>query len=308
MVGAALGTLPDLDVVIDYGSDVANFTYHRGFSHSLFVLAPFSVLLWGVLKGVWKPVGSAPKHWFFAITLSLVTHPLLDAHTVYGTQLWWPIPTNPIMWSTLFIIDPLYTLPILAAALLVLWRPRQASSRTWLLAGLLLSQTYLIWSWVAKFQVTTKIQQSLDNRGIPNARFLSTPTPMNTLMWRAVVLTDNGYLEGLYSLPVDRGRIQWRSHEFNRNLLVDTQDIWAVDRLRWFTSDFVSAQQVGNRLVVTDLRMGTLYPSYVFRHQVAHFGPRGWEPSEPMRESVELPTEDLGFLWQRLWDPAVSGL
>ena len=46
LAGAMLGTLPDLDVVIDYGSDVANFTYHRGFSHSLLVLALFSFLLW----------------------------------------------------------------------------------------------------------------------------------------------------------------------------------------------------------------------------------------------------------------------
>ena len=32
MLGAALGTLPDLDVIIDYGNAVANFTLHRGFT------------------------------------------------------------------------------------------------------------------------------------------------------------------------------------------------------------------------------------------------------------------------------------
>ena len=40
LAGAMLGTVPDLDVLIDYGDAVANFTYHRGFSHSLFVLPP----------------------------------------------------------------------------------------------------------------------------------------------------------------------------------------------------------------------------------------------------------------------------
>ena len=50
LVGAALGTLPDLDVLIDYGDAVRNFTYHRGFSHSLLVLAPFSLLLWLLLR------------------------------------------------------------------------------------------------------------------------------------------------------------------------------------------------------------------------------------------------------------------
>ncbi len=32
LYGAMLGTLPDLDVVIDYGDSVAAMTYHRGFS------------------------------------------------------------------------------------------------------------------------------------------------------------------------------------------------------------------------------------------------------------------------------------
>ncbi len=35
LYGAALATLPDLDVVIDYGDAVAGMTYHRSFSHSL---------------------------------------------------------------------------------------------------------------------------------------------------------------------------------------------------------------------------------------------------------------------------------
>ena len=52
LVGAGLGTLPDLDVLIDYGGAVENFTYHRGFSHSLFVLPVVAILLWLALRGV----------------------------------------------------------------------------------------------------------------------------------------------------------------------------------------------------------------------------------------------------------------
>ena len=54
LTGALLATLPDLDVLIDYGTAVANFTQHRGFSHSLFVLAPLSILIAGLLWR-WKP-------------------------------------------------------------------------------------------------------------------------------------------------------------------------------------------------------------------------------------------------------------
>ena len=46
--------------------------------------------------------------------LALVTHPLLDAMTVYGTQLALPFSDHPFGVGSIFIIDPLYTLPLLA--------------------------------------------------------------------------------------------------------------------------------------------------------------------------------------------------
>ncbi|GAL15593.1 hypothetical protein JCM19233_6615 [Vibrio astriarenae] len=45
LVGAALGTLPDLDVILDYGDAVSNTIKHRGFTHSLLLLPPFALLI-----------------------------------------------------------------------------------------------------------------------------------------------------------------------------------------------------------------------------------------------------------------------
>mgnify|MGYP006156764225 CR=1 FL=1 len=140
--GAALGTLPDLDSLPMWfmGLDpVTNMTWHRGPSHSLLVLLPLAALLWWLFKRSGGRVAEAPTRWFWAITLALVTHPLLDAFTVYGTQLWWPLPPSPAMWSSLFIIDPLYTLPLLLACGLAWakqWRP---AAQTALVAGLAVS-------------------------------------------------------------------------------------------------------------------------------------------------------------------------
>ena len=33
LIGAGFGTLPDLDVLIDFGGPIENMTYHRGVSH-----------------------------------------------------------------------------------------------------------------------------------------------------------------------------------------------------------------------------------------------------------------------------------
>ena len=49
--GAILGTLPDLDVFIPLGGPVNDFVYHRGFSHSLILLALLSPLTaWLITK------------------------------------------------------------------------------------------------------------------------------------------------------------------------------------------------------------------------------------------------------------------
>ena len=95
LIGAVLGTLPDLDVIIDYGDAVANVTEHRGFSHSLFVLTGLATLL-ALLSARFAPIKaiSLPRWWCF-YTLILVTHPLLDALTTYGTQLLWPLDVTP---------------------------------------------------------------------------------------------------------------------------------------------------------------------------------------------------------------------
>ncbi|MEM7586742.1 MAG: metal-dependent hydrolase, partial [Acidobacteriota bacterium] len=190
LAGAALGTLPDMDVVIRHGDAVKDFTFHRGFTHSLFVLPPLSVLLWAVLRKGWSPVREAPMRWLAAISLALITHPLIDAHTAYGTQLFWPLPSPPVMWSTLFIIDPLYTLPLLIAVVVAAIWPAARRTRHALLIGLVLSTSYLAWSWVGKIQVERHARAELATLGLADAPIFSVPTPLNTLVWRVVALTE----------------------------------------------------------------------------------------------------------------------
>ena len=90
-------------------------------------MLPFvAALIWWLYKRRGERVASSPLRWFFAMQLVFITHPLLDAFTVYGTQLWWPLKTPTTMWSSVFIIDPLYTLWLLIACV-VAWR---ANART----------------------------------------------------------------------------------------------------------------------------------------------------------------------------------
>jgi len=281
LVGAGLGTLPDLDVFIDYGGAVENFTYHRGFSHSLFALAPFSLLLWLVLRRWWAPVREAPWRWLALISLALLTHPLLDAHTAYGTQLFWPLEPHPAMWGTLFIIDPLF-------------------SDSALRASLLISTFYIAWSWAAQGIVRSHVDDALAEMGLDDAPVFLTPTPFNTLLWRAVVLTDDGYLEGFDSLAVDEGVMQFEAYESDREALEAAGNIWAVQRLRWFSRDFIRTTVENDRLVLADLRMGT-EPTYIFTHVVASYRNPQWNEIETELLPVSFSDRALAEVWQRIW-------
>jgi inner membrane protein len=307
--GAALGTLPDLDIIplSLSGIDAVDFvTWHRGPSHSLLVLGCAGWLLWLVLRRVWAPVREAPGRWFWAIEMALLTHPLLDAFTVYGTQLFWPLPWRPVMWASVFIIDPAYTIPLLAACVAAWWL-RSRRSATWcLLVGLCISTGYLGWSLAAKALVERAAQQALVAKSLQDAPRFSVPMPFNTLLWRVVVITPEGFLEGERSLVVDRGEMIFRPYTSDHAALRAVSDFPQVQRLKWFTHGFLKTEQRDGRLVVSDLRMGA-EPDYVFRYAVGEADEQGnWQRIPAGR--LDWPSRDrfrLAGLWRRIWqEPA----
>jgi len=306
LAGAALGTLPDLDslpIMLFSDDPVVLMTVHRSFSHSLFALPLFGWLVWWLYRRFGNGrVAESPRRWFWAIQLALVTHPLLDAFTVYGTQLWWPLPVQPAMWSSVFIIDPAYTLWLLLACL-VAWfaRARPLAQRA-LVAGLALSSAYLGWSLLAKGVVDREAQRSLAAMGLGDAPRFSVPMPFNTLLWRVVAMTPSGFVEGERSLVADRGPIAFRGYPSNTQALAEARDIPAVRRLAWFNHGFMKARERDGRLELSDLRMGA-EPDYTFVFQVAERDGPGWRAIPP--QQVRYPVQArrrLHAMWQRIWE------
>src|SRR5688500_3156385 len=189
--GGIAGTLPDLDAFIDYGVAVRNMPYHRGSSHALFWQTLVSPVLAWIASRVHGEAKSF-RRWWLAIWLALVTHPLLDTMTVYGTQLLLPFTNHPFGVGSMFIIDPLYTVPLLVGLAVVLARAEGRGLR-WNHAGLLLSTAYLAWSVGAQWHVRGVAQQALAAAGAPrDLPLLVTPTAFNTVLWRVVAMRPDG--------------------------------------------------------------------------------------------------------------------
>ncbi|MHA7811666.1 MAG: metal-dependent hydrolase [Marinobacter adhaerens] len=294
LTGAVLGTLPDLDVVIDYGTAVANFTQHRGFSHSLFILAPLAVALAWLLWR-WKPQLSFQR-WLALTGLILITHPLLDAFTTYGTQLFWPIGP-PVAISSIFIIDPLYTLPLLAGCLFFLVRPPAKSA---VIAGLAVSTMYLGWSVLAQQVITQRVQPALAEAGLENPDLLVQPMPFNTLLWRATALQGDqrveivtGFLDG--DTPLNLEYFPRRP-----DLAKAVSDLPEAQRLEWFTRGFLDYNQVGDRITATDIRLG-IPGAHPFTFVLATSNGSGIDPTASVRTPrPSVSSEALGLLWSRM--------
>ena len=125
VLGAIAGTIPDLDIITRFFvDDLTASVMHRGFSHSLifpFIAAP--ILAW-ILKNIYSKYQNVSFYdWLKMFFLAIITHPLLDAQTTWGTQLFWPFEWR-IAIENIFIIDPVYTLPFLTFLILTAFQDR----------------------------------------------------------------------------------------------------------------------------------------------------------------------------------------
>lgn len=280
--GGVVGTLPDLDSFVSYGSPVADFTYHRGYTHALLVQTLAAPLI-ALAINRWHSGGRAGyPDWLLAVWLVLVSHALLDAFTVYGTQLLLPFSDYPVGLGSVFIIDPLYTLPLLAGVTAALvWRHRPARAARWNHVGLLLGCAYLGWSVAAQQVVAARAGETLAEKGVEVERMLATPTPFNTVLWRVVAMTPDGYLEGFHRIGQQRPTEFFR-YDSAPELLNGIEDAWPVRRLRDFTKGFSAVEQRDGAVVISDLRMG-IEPYYVFAFEVGRLDGGSAVALEPER-------------------------
>ena len=257
-IGFLAGLAPDLDVLIRSSDDPILFLeYHRQFSHSLFFV-PFGSLVVALFLFPFFKGSTSMKTVYVASFLGYATHGLLDACTSYGTQLFWPFSDERVTWNNISIVDPLFTLPIVALLLIAIITRRRMFSFTaigWIVF-------YLSLGFVQYERTLSAAMQLADSRGHNSERLTLKPSFGNLILWKSIYEHNGVYfvdaIRTVYSSTWCSGE-SIRKFDYQYHLpSLDRSSQQAIDieRFRWFSQDYLGYDEKNS--LVTDIRYSML--------------------------------------------------
>jgi inner membrane protein len=259
--GAVGGLIPDLDIVLTAIGPKGEFLYHRGPTHALW----FGPLVGAALGWLlWRSRGAAPGMlgtWVALMIAALLTHPLLDVFTTYGTQLLTPFSRRRFATDAVAIIDPAYTI-LLVVALLVGWRLgwTARAAQVAAIVALTLSTAYLFYGWHLNRVAVAHARAVLASEGLGSASVRSYPTLFQPYLRRIVARNGEEIRIGWISLWNGRP-ITWQSFKAPGHPLIDAARSTEMGRVfEWFadheTVGSVRETGAGATVYLDDLRFG----------------------------------------------------
>lgn len=244
LLGFFAGMAADLDVLIRSDTDPLLFLeYHRQFTHSL-IFIPFGGLICALVLHylIGRRRGLVFRQSWLFCTLGYATHAVLDACTTYGTMLLWPFSEQRFAWNTISIIDPLFTLPLLAAVVFAGRRGRPLYARL----GLLWALGYIALGLWQRNEAVDMGHALANERGHMPLRLEAKPSFANILVWKIVYETDDSY-----HVDAVRARLAPRVFvgdtvqklDIERDmpwLDLQSQQARDIERFRWFSNGYIA--------------------------------------------------------------------
>lgn len=304
LYGAIAGTLPDLDVLASHFTDTLTaIEIHRGFTHSILFSLLAAPLLGWILSKLEKKSGVHWKSWSVMMFLCLVTHPILDAFTTWGTQLFWPFDIR-LAFKTIFVIDPLYTLPLIVFLVLAMFQKRTSPKRQkYNRLGLIISSAYLLITVFLKTMAFSTFQEALEEQSISYKQLQVKPAPLTTVLWNANVETETSFLIGEYSFFDSQPIVFYeypKNHQFAENFKENTD----FKRLENITENWYIIEKENGQIFLNDLRFGLLNrnfddPDFAFSYKIEQTSPNDIKITENDK-SREDAQQLLNDLWKRI--------
>ena len=310
VIGAIAGTIPDLDVLLRPFVDVVQeLYYHRSFTHSIVFAVLFSPLFaWLTMKLLnrWDDAKQVTfKEWFWLYFLGFFTHAILDCFTTWGTKLFYPITDYSVAFYSVFVIDPLYTIPFALCLVLAAFAKRDSKKRsTYNYIGIAISSVYLLIGLINKGIANDIFEKNLAEEGREVVDYISKPTIMNTILWAVSAKTEDGFYLGLHSLLDNDDKVKFRFMPQNKHLLNPYLPSEKIELLLKITKGYYAVESADKGIYINDLRFGEFNGwdgnggEFVFVYHV-------WKEGEQLHiEQKEYKmsqgTAELDAFWTRL--------
>lgn len=307
--GAVAGTIPDLDAIPGrFMETVARLENHRGFSHSIIFCLIFAPIIGVLIHKIHGKDAADQWDWTKLVFWGLLTHPLLDCFTTWGTQLFWPFDYR-VAFKTIFVVDPLYTLPLLVCILWLLFQDRRSRLRRKLnLIGLALSTGYLLITVLNMLFMKQNFEKILSSQNIEYSRFTIQPTPLNNILWTVTAETKNGFYVGYHSFLDSHQTMPFIYLKKNYRLIKELDGNRKIARLKAIMNGYLTVDLVAGRLRLNDLRFGLINgwsgenARFVFSYDLRVESRDGLQTVivEQRRPEITITRRVLGQLWRRI--------
>lgn len=260
MIGAIAGTIPDLDVLLaPFFNEVAFITVHRSVSHSLIFAFLTSITLAFLAHKVTK-YRYRYKNWLLAFFLAIFTHTLLDWCTTYGTKILAPFNGHLFSLNNIHVIEPIYTSILFIGVLILFFKKSIPKLRRTKIIQLTLvySTIYLAWTFVSKGIANQKFLAQIQEQNIEYKKMIISPTPLNSLLWNAIIKTNRGYYFGSYSLLDQREKIDFHFVESRNELLPQIKAFRRGQQYLEYTQDFPLIEVTNGKINVYAIKFGPI--------------------------------------------------
>lgn len=198
--------------------------------------------------------------WQWMFFLSLITHPILDCFTTYGTQILLPFSDQRVAFNNIAVADPAYTIPFLICLLIAMFLSRTNPNRSrWNNAGLIISSLYMIFTLYNKTRINTIFENSLRQEHIDYNRYMTTPSILNNVLWSGIAETDSAFYFGQYSFFDTQKTFKLMKRDKNNPEFAQAlEEDPTLKTLQWFSDDYFAIERKsGDSIQYYDLRFGT---------------------------------------------------
>lgn len=247
-IGSLIGSvIPDGDIIYQLKGDYTYLKNHRGPSHSIVVGTIISLLISGILRGIFTDF----SFWsIFAWTFGgYMLHIGLDIFNSYGANIFWPFNKRKIESGLLLIFDPAL---LICSGVIFLSR-----GENWLriVASIAFFIFYLIFRWLLKRRVYNTLVKDFGRE--KDQEIVVMPSMLRLFKWDFILYQKKRIITGRVNIL--RNSIEVRDHLKRSH--TELEDLVLSTRIGEFFKDFSPHFHIewkkdgqNHRAIITDLR------------------------------------------------------